>query len=309
MPIRYHREMPDQRGIAAFLQRRLAQSGLDEVTAVEAAVWLDDAGVLKDSPTRPGLPLRELLRAGKILHAEQRPPSPNGRWYIVREGSQDAGRWTRPSTTLHRDEGLGVSTRSGAGNQRPLPARAEELGGTRGVSVVQDDASVKAFLRAGLLARGFVGFHRFKRIDLTLVPAVPGVYVVLREKESRPVFLDRSPAGWFKGQDPTVPVAELEAAWPDGAHCVYIGKAGSGAPGGRGLRQRITEFRKYGDGRPVGHQGGRRIWQLADADEYVLSWLPTPSRDPEILEAQLLQAFVAEYGRRPIGNRTGGRSS
>jgi hypothetical protein len=303
--------MPDPRGIAVFLQRRLDQSGLDEVTAVEAAVWLDDAGLLKDSPTRPGLPLRQLLRAGKILQAEQRPPSPNGRWYIVREGSQRSERWTNPSTTtLDRDESLALPTWSRAESHRPLPASAEELGGTREVSVVRDNTSVNdAFLRAGLLTRGFVGFQRFERIDLTLVPALPGVYVVLREKESRPVFLDHSPAGWFKGQDPTVPVTELEAAWPDGAHCVYIGKAGSGAPGGRSLRQRIREFRRYGDGRPVGHQGGRRIWQLADADDYVLSWLPTPGRDPEVLEAQLLRAFVAEYGMRPIGNRTSGRLS
>lgn len=302
--------MPDPEGIAAFLQRRLHQSGLDEVTAVEAAVWLDDAGVLKDSRTRPGLPLRELLRAGKIRHAEQRPPFPNGRWYIVREGSPSAGHMRRPSTTSpHRDEGFADSTRSGVRNQRTLPARDEELKDRRKDFEVHDDAPVREpFVRAGLLAQGFVGFERFKRIDLTLVPSLPGVYVVLREKESRPVFLDRSPAGWFKGQNPTVPVAELEAAWPDGAHCVYIGKAGSGAPHGRGLRQRITEFRQYGDGRPVGHQGGRRIWQLADADEYILSWLPTPGRDPEVLEAQLLSAFVAHYGKRPIGNRTGGRA-
>jgi hypothetical protein len=300
--------MPDPQDIAAFLQRRLDQSGLDEVMAVEAAVWLDDAGVLKDSRTRPGLPLRELLRAGKIPDAEQRPPFPNGRWYIVRAGSQSAGRQGRlATTTLQRDEGFADTTRSGARTQRPHPARKEELQGTRGDSEKHDEAPVKgAFLRSGLLARGFVGFERFKRIDFALVPPLPGVYVVLREKESRPVFLDRSPAGWFKGQNPTVPVAELEAAWPDGAHCVYIGEAGSGAPGGRGLRQRIREFRQYGDGRPVEHQGGRRIWQLADADEYVISWLPTPGRDPEVLEAQLIRAFVAEYGKRPIGNRTGG---
>jgi hypothetical protein len=100
------------------------------------------------------------------------------------------------------------------------------------------------------------------------VPSQPGVYVVLRENDSRPVFLDRSPADWFKGQNPTVPVAGFEGSWPDGAHCVYIRKAGSGNPGGRGPRERLKEFRDYGDGRPVGHQGGRRIWQLADADQY-----------------------------------------
>lgn len=274
------------------------------MTAVEAGAWLDHAGVLRDSRTRPGLPLRELLRAGKIPQAEQRPPFPNGRWYIVREGSQPTS--TRP---LHRDEGFGDSTRSRARSQRPLSGRAEEERSAGGdlVTVHHDSAVKGAFLRAGLLARGFVGFERFKGINLTLVPSLPGVYLVLREKESRPVFLDHSPAGWFKGQNPTVPVAELEAAWPDGAHCIYIGKAGSGAPGGRGLRQRVREFRQYGDGRPVGHQGGRRIWQLVDADDYVLSWLPTLGRDPEILENQLLRAFVAEYGKRPIGNRTGGQ--
>lgn len=276
---------------------------------MDAAVWLDDAGVLTDSHTQPGLLLRELLRAGKIPCAEQRPPFPNGRWFIVRAGSDSAGRRGWPlTTTLHREEGFADSTRSGAQTQRPLRTADGELQTMLGDSEADDGASLKdAFLRAGLIARGFVGFERFKRIDFALVPSLPGVYVVVREKESRPVFLDRSPAGWFRGENPTVPVAELEAAWPDGAHCVYIGKAGSGASGGRGLRQRIKEFRQYGDGRPVGHQGGRRIWQLADADEYVLSWLPTPGWDPEVLEAQLLRAFVAEYGKWPIGNRTGGR--
>jgi hypothetical protein len=132
---------------------------------------------------------------------------------------------------------------------------------------------------------------------------------VLREKNSRPVFVDRSPAGWFKGQDPTVPRAELERAWPNGAHCVYIGKAGSASAGGRGLRQRIKEFRQYGDGRPVEHHGGRRIWQLADADDYVLAWLSSPGRDPEVIESELIKAFVVEHGKWPIGNRTSGRSS
>lgn len=147
---------------------------------------------------------------------------------------------------------------------------------------------------------------RFRGIDLDQVPTEPGVYVVLRES-TRPHFLDENPAGQFKGRNPTVPVAELEAAWPDGAQCVYIGKAGAGGRGKRHLRQRVKEFRQYGDGFPVGHQGGRRIWQLADADEFILAWLTTGDQDPEQVEADLIRAFVAEYGKRPIGNRTRGR--
>jgi len=147
-----------------------------------------------------------------------------------------------------------------------------------------------------------MGFVPFNHIDLGLVPSQPGVYVVLRESDTRPVFLESSPAGWFKDQDPTVPVPELEASWPQGAHCVYIGKADQ-------LRRRIKQFRQYGDGRPVGHQGGRRIWQLADADEFVIAWLPTPRTDPEQVEGALIRAFLEQYGKRPIGNRTSGRRS
>lgn len=169
-----------------------------------------------------------------------------------------------------------------------------------------DALPLDSFTREGLSPCGFVGFVRFQGIDYDQVPRQPGVYVVLRENQSRPAFLDENPAGRFKGKDPTVPVTELEAAWPEGAQCVYIGKADVGSRGKRHLRRRIKEFRQYGDGFPVGHQGGRRIWQLADADEFIIARLLT-SRDPEEVEGELLRAFVVEHGRRPIGNRTSGR--
>lgn len=69
--------------INAFLQDRLRALGLVEVTAVEAARWLDKARLLKDSDSRPGLPLRNMLRADQIIGAEQRPPRKYGRWFIT----------------------------------------------------------------------------------------------------------------------------------------------------------------------------------------------------------------------------------
>lgn len=81
--------------INAVLQARLVHERVDEVPAVEAARWLDAAGVLKDSETRPGLPLRNLLRAGRIDNAVQRPAKPHGRWYITRGcqvAADDGGR-------------------------------------------------------------------------------------------------------------------------------------------------------------------------------------------------------------------------
>lgn len=76
--------------ISAFLQEQLRARALDEVRAVEAARWLDEANLLKDSRSRRGLPLRNRLRAGQIDSAEQRPPQPYGRWFIVRQSDRPA---------------------------------------------------------------------------------------------------------------------------------------------------------------------------------------------------------------------------
>lgn len=81
--------------VNAAIQGELARRRLSEVAAVEAARWLDQAGILRDSPARPGRPLRGMLRTGQILGSEQRPPKENGRWFINRQpdglGHREAG--------------------------------------------------------------------------------------------------------------------------------------------------------------------------------------------------------------------------
>ena len=78
--------MADSDAVNDYLQRQLRARGLTEVTAVEAATWLDADRLLDDSEQRPGLPLRNLLRDGLITGAEQRPPHEHGRWFIRRIG-------------------------------------------------------------------------------------------------------------------------------------------------------------------------------------------------------------------------------
>jgi len=63
------------------LQSELRARRMRRVGAVEAATWLDAAGVLTDSPTKPGRPLRDLLRLRKGLISGQRQEM-NGRWFI-----------------------------------------------------------------------------------------------------------------------------------------------------------------------------------------------------------------------------------
>lgn len=159
--------------------------------------------------------------------------------------------------------------------------------------------SSQAFTRAALRADGFVGFATFEALrqgELAQVPDCPGAYVVLREKDDPPDYLERSIGGWFKGEDPTVRMSVLESKWLPGCHVVYIGKAKS-------LTTRIGQYMKFGLGRNIGHRGGRYIWQLSDSAALVVAWKPCAEGETHAgAEAALVRRFKEEYGALPFAN-------
>lgn len=155
--------------------------------------------------------------------------------------------------------------------------------------------------RGGLEADGFQGFVRFAELQATQVPTAPGVYAIVRSFRREPVFLTANPAGRFKGKDPSVPRARLDAEWVAQADVVYIGKASGGASGRRGLRKRLDEFRRFGSGEPVGHWGGRLIWQLEESASLLVCWKET-GLEPASVERAMISGFTAEFGSRPFAN-------
>lgn len=149
----------------------------------------------------------------------------------------------------------------------------------------------------------FVGDVRFADLTTAEAPRQPGIYIVRRQRAlGPPVFLEQSNAGHFKGKDPTQSVEHLAARWVDDAEIVYIGKAGGGGSTAT-LFSRLRQFASFGDGRPVGHWGGRSIFQIAGWEDLRVSWAVVEDARP--LERRLIQDFVEEHGRRPFANLTG----
>lgn len=156
------------------------------------------------------------------------------------------------------------------------------------------------FSRQYFAGAGFTGFVNFAALDPSAISPEPGVYIVLREAGAPPTLLDMSVGGHFKGRDPTVPVEVLQRRWISGATALYIGKATS-------LRTRLRQFSAFGRGHPVGHWGGRYVWQIAGSSHLLVAWRPSPNPGAE--EGRLLRAFEARHSMLPFANIAHGETA
>jgi hypothetical protein len=149
------------------------------------------------------------------------------------------------------------------------------------------------FDRGDIADRGFVGFLPLHTLDRGTLPLGAAVYAVLLPNRCAPLFLNRSPAGWWKGKDPTVSAARMQKEWLSGVDVVYLGKADS-------LRSRVGLLLDFAAGQPVRHWGGRLLWQTDVA--YEIAWMETPRQDPELVEKAMLREFSGHYRALPFAN-------
>lgn len=159
-------------------------------------------------------------------------------------------------------------------------------------------AAAPLYSRAWLQSLGFGGFLPVSSLQRSLntVPSGPGVYAVVREATTPPEFLPTSGGGWFKEKDPTVPAEVLRGKWHVGTPILYVGKADS-------LRARIRALVRFAAGEPVGHWGGRYLWQVEGSQTFLVGW--REGDDPRELERQLLADFAAHFGGLPFANLVG----
>jgi hypothetical protein len=152
---------------------------------------------------------------------------------------------------------------------------------------------------------GFAGFRTVRELRETGLRDVPaehaGIYVVLRVSRLPPAFLERSRAGRYKGRDVAVPIAKLKQRWISGTPVVYVGKAGGSSIKAK-LRSRLSRYIRTGYAKKASRLGGIRIWQLADTEDLLVAWVPTPLREPKAVEDGLLDAFRTRFGMLPFAN-------
>ena len=149
---------------------------------------------------------------------------------------------------------------------------------------------------------GFTGFRPISDLDINRIPQRQGIFAVLRPADYEPRFLAASTAGTFKKKKPTLPAAALAAEWVPDADVLFIGRAGSGSKGNRGLRRQIAEFVDFGRGKPPGHWDGRLIWQLAHAEDLLMAWRELPADDVSAAQAHYQAEFLQLHGRLPFAN-------
>lgn len=153
---------------------------------------------------------------------------------------------------------------------------------------------------------GFCGFVSVAELNAGMIesaPDAPGVYMVVIPDGFIPVFLIVGTGGHFKGKDPNVSIGILKSSWISDTCVIYIGKAG-GNTSSSTLRKRLKQYVHFGAGDPVGHWGGRYIWQLKDSGRLLVCWRPSaPGEDARLMESSLISGFKDMYGgQRPFAN-------
>lgn len=149
-----------------------------------------------------------------------------------------------------------------------------------------------------LKERGFKGFTTIKELKRNFscgnIPHTSGVYIVLYPTTEHPQFMERGTGGFFKDKNPDVSIEKLQAKWVENEAVIYIGKA-------EDLNNRVKQYIDFGSGKPVGHYGGRYIWQIESSDNLTVCWKDFENTREK--EKEMILEFKDEHnGMLPFAN-------
>lgn len=150
---------------------------------------------------------------------------------------------------------------------------------------------------------GFIGFKSISELweNQSEIPNEKGIYLIINPENESKEFLVKGVGGFFKEKDPNVSLEELSRNWVDNSFVIYIGQAGGNGSAST-LRKRLRQYLNFGKGRPVGHYGGRFIWQIQHHSKLLIAWKVLKNDDPKIIERQLINDFMNNYSKMPFAN-------
>lgn len=139
------------------------------------------------------------------------------------------------------------------------------------------------------------------------LPDSKGIYFVIYPYEwPEDLFLEKGTGGHFKGKNPNVSVEELWGNWVEDADILYIGKAGGVSRNGilskATLKERIIALLRFGNGKNIGHWGGRYLWQHEYSADFRIYWYTCIDENPVELEETNIIGFEKTYQKRPFAN-------
>jgi len=161
--------------------------------------------------------------------------------------------------------------------------------------------SIEAITKGGF--KGFVSIKDLNK-DSSVIPNNKGVYLVLYLNKRAPEYLPKGTGGFFKRKNPNVGISKLTDKWVKDTVVVYIGKAGS-EKGSATLQSRLKQYLQFGQGKDIGHYGGRYLWQIKNSQNLVICWKPIKTGNPATIESDLIRQFIKQYEKFPFANLRG----
>src|SRR5690606_9026441 len=134
--------------------------------------------------------------------------------------------------------------------------------------------------------KGFVTIYEIRK-DYSQLPNEKGIYLILHSLDDAK-FVQTGSGGYFKMRNPNVSIDVLAMNWVSDSPILYIGKAGS-IINSATLRSRLTQYFRFGQGKAVGHWGGRYIWQLENPDNLIVCWKEIENEEPAVVESALIR--------------------
>jgi len=121
------------------------------------------------------------------------------------------------------------------------------------------------------------------------LPKQKGVYAVIYRGNGKPEFVEVGTGGHFRGRNPNVPIKTLHEKWKTN-YVLYIGRANKDKDENDStIFDRVKLYMRFGNGKAVGHWGGRYIWQIKGCGELEIHYMACDN--PQAKESELIQKY------------------